>query len=791
MTGLFLRILILSLTCSAVLLPLLLLGGRLRGRYAARTMYVLWLVLGLRMLLPIPLAPSVAPVTVEVPVYTVQLPVRQPAAPVAPTAPGLTAPPIQEGRTETSTPSQTPGKAAELTDVAAVLWAAGMVLFLVWHAIASHAARRRFLRGASQAGERVGRAVVYRSAGLQTPVAMGSLRPVVFLPESGMSGEHLAVALEHELCHIRRHDLWYKAFLLLVNAVHWFNPLVWLMTREAGRSVELCCDDDVLRYASQTEKKRYGEVILHVAAGGAYPALSTQFSSGRGQLKERLINLFQKKKNSAALVCIVLAMALLAGSMVAWRDREPGGTVLYAKNPLGQDAGNERVSVQMVEYDPQTGVLGSDREMRTFAMADILQVCFPGERENTIPVGEKGTKEREKALTDFFAWPHLRTAAKIGQTNLLVLRLDGKGKVEWMTWISAPRVTPDAVAELVRSIRYNGGSFSFTVPREYGLTSDWRIHISGRVLGPDGFMSVHYLENETWEPGREYRFQAPPVARIRDAGGESELRMEISLDGRERSVDLLALEEDYHAGLGSSVRQMVLNYGRTQVPKSREGGYMTATYTTLMIEEKDELTTVYAVALYLELSVAEGELVETGAGRHMPVAITLQRENAGAYRLVEYWVPGDGADYQPSLQKKFPAELISWVDTQSFGLQRQSCYDQAAVHFGIDSDAVVEKLLQRMMEPFRGESGVGAYINEDSAAFYTLLYYGRHTLDYCFAQFEKGGQTGLKGAIMAQVCRKMLGMNGSELTDGTGQGWYDVYVARAGDIPENRLPPST
>lgn len=46
----------LSLTGSAVLLPLLLLAPRLRGRYAAGTLSVLWLVLALRMALPVPLS---------------------------------------------------------------------------------------------------------------------------------------------------------------------------------------------------------------------------------------------------------------------------------------------------------------------------------------------------------------------------------------------------------------------------------------------------------------------------------------------------------------------------------------------------------------------------------------------------------------------------------------------------------------------------------------------------------------------------------------------------------------
>ena len=49
MEALFLRVAVLSLTGSAVLLPLLLLSGRIHHRYAAKTCYFLWLLLALRL----------------------------------------------------------------------------------------------------------------------------------------------------------------------------------------------------------------------------------------------------------------------------------------------------------------------------------------------------------------------------------------------------------------------------------------------------------------------------------------------------------------------------------------------------------------------------------------------------------------------------------------------------------------------------------------------------------------------------------------------------------------------
>ena len=44
--------------------------------------------------------------------------------------------------------------------------------------------------------------------------------------------------LTHELTHLKRRDLAFKALLLVVRAVHWYNPAAWLLARLAGRDLE-------------------------------------------------------------------------------------------------------------------------------------------------------------------------------------------------------------------------------------------------------------------------------------------------------------------------------------------------------------------------------------------------------------------------------------------------------------------------------------------------------------------------------------------------------------------------
>ena len=72
----------------------------------------------------------------------------------------------------------------------------------------------------------------------------------------GVEEERRAFALAHEAMHARRRDLWRKALLLWVCALHWFNPLVWLLRRAAERDMEIACDAAVLAGREDVYKRQ-------------------------------------------------------------------------------------------------------------------------------------------------------------------------------------------------------------------------------------------------------------------------------------------------------------------------------------------------------------------------------------------------------------------------------------------------------------------------------------------------------------------------------------------------------
>ena len=339
MRGLFLTLLQVSVLVGAAALLLWPLRGFL-GRFPAKWRCALLLLLCLRLLVPFRLTLPRAPVTVALPVAAggVALPVAAGGAvwygtPDAvpqseePALPDASAPQAQTG---TAAPQSPPGVTAAQTaprsltaaEAAMLLWAAGALATLAVPLGVSALFYRRAVRWGVPAPEKTWTVAeslakqlglracppVLVSRAVRAPVAAGLLRPVILLPERQ---ENLPCVLAHELCHLRRRDLWGKLLCTLARAVHWFNPAVWLLSRQVSESMECACDERAVALLGEKHRRDYSETILRAAAGArGAPALTTGFS---GRLQARLRNLFTEKHRRGGAVCALLLCVLLAG----------------------------------------------------------------------------------------------------------------------------------------------------------------------------------------------------------------------------------------------------------------------------------------------------------------------------------------------------------------------------------------------------------------------------------------------------------------------------------------------
>ena len=93
--------------------------------------------------------------------------------------------------------------------------------------------------------------------GIASPLAAGIWRPVVLVPASlvtGMPPDLLAALLAHELAHIRRHDYLVNLLQNAIEALLFFHPAVWWISRGVRLEREHIADDFAARQLGEPRR---------------------------------------------------------------------------------------------------------------------------------------------------------------------------------------------------------------------------------------------------------------------------------------------------------------------------------------------------------------------------------------------------------------------------------------------------------------------------------------------------------------------------------------------------------
>ena len=353
MENLFLAVLSISLTTGIIILALIVLGSLINKRYVARWKYGLWIALALRLLVPVNYTVPDSDFQITVPdevgsltvsdifetgdeVVTAQ-PANDEGMEPKSAEPQTIAPQPAESRTQPKVQSS-----FSLMLALSYLWAAGALCLLIWQLTGYFYCKRRIVKGgrqtespilSEQLRELCSELGVHKDVALliyekaSSPMIIGFWQPVLVLPGDGYTPEESYYILKHELIHLRRHDILVKFLLMLARDIHWFNPIVYLMQREAVVDMELACDEAVVRGASFDQREAYSETLMSMLHGTQRrgPMLSTQFSGSVRIMKMRFRNILSKanKKNGIILFSAILIVTMIIGTMVGCSMEQP------------------------------------------------------------------------------------------------------------------------------------------------------------------------------------------------------------------------------------------------------------------------------------------------------------------------------------------------------------------------------------------------------------------------------------------------------------------------------------
>ncbi len=136
---------------------------------------------------------------------------------------------------------------------------------------------------------------------VRSPSLCGFIRPRLLLPRGvidSLSPARLRHVFLHELAHLKRHDVAAGWLLAVVQALHWFNPLVWLACGRIRAAREEACDAFVLSRVGGGENSEYGKTIVQLldkfSTPRRLPALAG-ISEDQSQMKRRITMIAQNK----------------------------------------------------------------------------------------------------------------------------------------------------------------------------------------------------------------------------------------------------------------------------------------------------------------------------------------------------------------------------------------------------------------------------------------------------------------------------------------------------------------
>ena len=306
---------------SLTILAVLILRAVFQGKVSRRAISALWLIAAVRLCLPFVSFQVAVPLPV-----TLNNIVPDAAAPDAIFTADTEQSTDQNSPLSNLTPTENPETAEydntfvfSMRDIAFLIYISAASLIVLSCSISGTVFYLR-LRKTRKFRHSVGGISIYETNQITSPCVFGAKS--VYLPVGG--GQ--SFALRHEIGHIRHLDFFFNILRVILCAVYWFNPLVWLTAVVSKRDSEAAADEYAVRGMSTDRKLDYAKKLLAAASGQNNRSIFAPGASGGArELKGRIKMLTKKNKLriSSVIICAFCAIIIAAFSFVSCSgDRE-------------------------------------------------------------------------------------------------------------------------------------------------------------------------------------------------------------------------------------------------------------------------------------------------------------------------------------------------------------------------------------------------------------------------------------------------------------------------------------
>ena len=227
-----------------------------------------------------------------------------------------------------------------------------------------------------------GKISVYKIENYYGACLYGGFSPVIIVGNNtDMSIEQQYMIMLHEYVHYVHGDHIWSMIRNLCVALYWYNPLVWLASSISRKDSELACDEGTIRRLGKQKRMTYAQTLLEIVSKTskkndimtAVFLNSTTVTRGKKEMKKRIEVIAKRKKTSsiAILLIIVLSVACIGctfgkpmDDVTATKVNETGMTNAD-KNEEGVPGTDSNASTQKNENNDSQGIVVTDEEWAT------------------------------------------------------------------------------------------------------------------------------------------------------------------------------------------------------------------------------------------------------------------------------------------------------------------------------------------------------------------------------------------------------------------------------------------
>jgi soluble lytic murein transglycosylase-like protein len=216
------------------------------------------------------------------------------------------------------------------------------------------------------------------SDGVTVPVVAGWLRPVVLLPAAMVSGlppAAIEAVLAHELAHVRRHDYLVNALQSAAEALLFFHPAAWWVSRVIRAEREHASDDHAV--AVLGDPAGYARALAAAEAlRSPVPMLGVAFTGGSlvSRVRRLLSSRSAPRRAPLALVLAVALVGLGACTAIASGDAE----------------GSPALPAAVARWMPELSAAGARHGVEPELLAAVTLVESGGDPNAKSPTGALG-----------------------------------------------------------------------------------------------------------------------------------------------------------------------------------------------------------------------------------------------------------------------------------------------------------------------------------------------------------------------------------------------------------------